>query len=65
MKIWMLIFMMLNLAGWLGVVELLWTCWEDYLRNGAIKRQTRIIIYCAVTLVFLLTEIRATLFAPL
>ncbi len=65
MKIWMLIFMMLNLAGWVGVVELLWTCWEDYLRNRALKRETRIIVYCAITLVFVLTEVRSMLFAPL
>ena len=65
MEIWKPIFLMLNLVGWLGVVEVLWTCWEDYKASGRLDRELRVLAYCAVALVYILTEIRAALFNPL
>jgi hypothetical protein len=62
MEIWKPIFLMLNLVGWLGVVEVLLTCWEDYKDSGRLDRQLRVLAYCAVALVYILTQIKAALF---
>ena len=65
MEILMPIILMLILAGWLGVVELLWTCYEEYRSHGALSRDMRIFLYGAVAIAYILIQIRATLFAPL
>ena len=65
MEMLMPIILMLNLVGWLGVVELLWTCYEEYRSCGALSRDKRIFLYGAVAIAYILIQIRATPFAPL
>ena len=46
----------LLLGGWIGVIELLWTAYDEFREEGKLQPKTRAIVYCAVLLGFLLLE---------